>query len=694
MHIHLTLCLALSAFSLTAQSPDPALTLRPDASEHYARVEAELRAAPQPANPAVRARRGAIIEGLRAYRLQGTYGINERYWGLRQPHFVDDGGRRCAVAFLLDRTGHGDVTEAVARASNYAWVADLAEEPGFLHWLDRYGLTLAEAARIQAPGVTSSLLSDLPPPAPPSYSRPVDSIGGATTPRPAGGRTSARGAARTAAVTPRRSNAGGMQLAVSDSGSWTPWFDLQASRWFGPRPLPVVTSIGTRSDELPSQARARCLAATKDGHIQVRAAAAQALGRLGVTGDDLRSLLEDQSYEVKLAAVAGFAHAGTAAAVHTLLGLATKPNQLQPFALAAIGASGRRDASAERIVSELLENSRIPSVMVGAAAHDRLLGGAAKPATVSRTRAGKTTTIRGLAAAAVDGDARNTTIAALTQALSSAGHPARRSAAAALARTHADLALPALMTAYELERDIDTRSQLLLAIGEHGGDAARPFLIEQMSKGKKMLRGWAAAGLGIWGRAHGDQKLAALVRKGYKGERNSDRRGLWLISLGLLRDDGSSSLLVETYEKSRNSTLRAAAVYALGLLGNDSVGEVYETALREDDCPFVRTAAATVCAALLGAKATPILASAIKTERDTTLRGVMAFSFGATGDPAAAKHLFTLSQDKSATVRAAAIRGLGRLLAVQRDRSFAKLAWGSMPIDLPPTFRYLARLDR
>jgi len=647
-----------------------------------------------PADAAVRVRREAIIEGLRAYRLQGTFGVNERYWGQRQPHFVDDGSRRCAVAFLLDRTGYGDVTDAVAGANNYAWVADLAEEPKFLHWLDRHGLTLAEAARIQAPGVTSSLDFEIPP-APPSFlnsdaprSQPVT---GRPPPQRGG---SATGRSRAVSVASRRPGARGMQLGSSDTGSWTPWFNLQTSRWFGPRALPAIASGRTRSDSFQRQIHARCLEATKDGHIQVRAAAAQALGRLGVTGDDLRLLLEDQAYEVKLAAVAGLAHAGTASAVHTLLGLATRQNQLQPFALAAIGATGRRDASAERVVAELLSNSRIPAVMVGAAAHDRLLGGVAKPETVARARTGNTTTIRGLAAAAVDGDTRNATIAALTQALSSPGKPARRSAASALARTHADLALPALMTAYELERDIDTKAQLLLAIGEHGGDAANPFLIEQMKKGKKPVRGWAAAALGIWGRARGNKQLAPLVLKGYEGERNSDRRGLWLISLGLLRDAGSRDLLVTTYEKSKNSTLRAAAVYALGLLGDDSVGVLYEEALHEDDCPFVRTAAATVCAALLGDKATPILASAITSERDTTLRGLITFSLGATGDRAAATHLLTLSEDKTASVRAAAIRGLGRLFAVQRERSFAKLGWGSLPLDLPPTFRYLALLDR
>ena len=69
----------------------------------------------------------------------------------RVPWFVDSEGRRCAVAFLLDHTGRGDLTLAVRQECNHAWIAGLANNTALQDWLQEHGLTLAEAARIQGP---------------------------------------------------------------------------------------------------------------------------------------------------------------------------------------------------------------------------------------------------------------------------------------------------------------------------------------------------------------------------------------------------------------------------------------------------------------------------------------------------------------------------------------------------------------
>jgi hypothetical protein len=51
--------------------------------------------------------------------------------------------------FPLERTGYGRVVDHVASRRNNATVFELADEPGLGDWLDRQGITLAEAARIQ-----------------------------------------------------------------------------------------------------------------------------------------------------------------------------------------------------------------------------------------------------------------------------------------------------------------------------------------------------------------------------------------------------------------------------------------------------------------------------------------------------------------------------------------------------------------
>jgi hypothetical protein len=82
----------------------------------------------------------------------GEFPHNYDFPGEAVPYFVDRAtGVRCAVAHLLDFTGHGDIVQRVTALDNNIWVPELAGDAEFNGWLKAYGLTLAEAARIQAP---------------------------------------------------------------------------------------------------------------------------------------------------------------------------------------------------------------------------------------------------------------------------------------------------------------------------------------------------------------------------------------------------------------------------------------------------------------------------------------------------------------------------------------------------------------
>ncbi|MCB9879186.1 MAG: HEAT repeat domain-containing protein [Planctomycetes bacterium] len=690
---------------LFAQDATPATVERDDALAHYARVERELRDAPLPEEPAIAARRLAVIDALRDYRLAGVLGVNADFPGQRQPYFVDRGGRRCAVAYLLDRTGRGDVTLRVAELANHAWVADLADDPALQTWLEDHGLTLAEAARIQVPGSRGWGPPDQPPPpprekptppkydGPPDAGRPSPSPSGAGAPRPSGPAAAPMGGvpatAGAAAVGPQPR---GVPVVQLDADQWLPWFDLQSSRWLGPRSLPPRPTT-TSSDALLAQATAAARSAAEDEHAAVRAAAAMALGRLGVD-EPLSKLTEDAAYEVRVAAVAGLGHVGNARAVYALLGLARQDDPLQPFALAALGAAGRRDAAVERVVEEILAASKDPALLAGAAANARLLGGDGVPSAIERSRGDDNSVVRSLVSAALGAAADAPSIAALTHAMSSRGLDVRRSAAVALGQSRDALALPALMTAYELERDVGTRLRLLLAIGEHGGAAARAFLVEQMQDGKKSLRAWAAIGLGLWGRGRDDAALGKLVEQASRSEHNHDLHGLWLVARGLLQDAASRDTLLDVSRTGEDSATRAGAVYGLGLLGDVTTIPSLVESLRDDHCPYVRGAVANVLASAFGDAATAALAEQATAEQDTTVRGAITFALGATGDPAAGAELLKLARSKDTSVRANAIRALGRLCDVDRARSYGRLAWGATPSDLPVTFAYLAQIDR
>lgn len=94
------------------------------------------------------ARRRGVIAHLRRYIDAGQYPVN-RVRAEPTPVFVDEGGARCAMAALLEATGHHAVVERVARTANLARVHDLAGDAEFIAWLDHHGVTVDEAARIQ-----------------------------------------------------------------------------------------------------------------------------------------------------------------------------------------------------------------------------------------------------------------------------------------------------------------------------------------------------------------------------------------------------------------------------------------------------------------------------------------------------------------------------------------------------------------
>ncbi len=92
--------------------------------------------------------RSLLLQCLGEYRDAGQFPLN-RDFAKRTPYFIDARGVRCAMAHLLEVGGEHELVQKIARERNNATVAQLADEPRLLAWLDAAGLTVQEAAAIQ-----------------------------------------------------------------------------------------------------------------------------------------------------------------------------------------------------------------------------------------------------------------------------------------------------------------------------------------------------------------------------------------------------------------------------------------------------------------------------------------------------------------------------------------------------------------
>jgi hypothetical protein len=117
---------------------------------HLDSAERELRAAPvMGLSVSQRAARARALDRLHEYWVRGVFPQNTDFPDERVPYFVDRYGTRCAMAYLIEQSGHGDFVTRVAATRNNARIREIKSDPQLIAWLEANGVTLAEAARIQ-----------------------------------------------------------------------------------------------------------------------------------------------------------------------------------------------------------------------------------------------------------------------------------------------------------------------------------------------------------------------------------------------------------------------------------------------------------------------------------------------------------------------------------------------------------------
>jgi len=147
--------LALTGATALHRSPPDARKLHLVAEQtrlraHFDSVDTELRVADVSGLSAQqRSMRAKLVGWLREYRNAGVFPENDRFADRAMPFFRDSHGILCAMAYLVDRSGRGDIVDHIAQTRNNAFIHQLVDDPELVAWLHESGLTVDEAARIQ-----------------------------------------------------------------------------------------------------------------------------------------------------------------------------------------------------------------------------------------------------------------------------------------------------------------------------------------------------------------------------------------------------------------------------------------------------------------------------------------------------------------------------------------------------------------
>ena len=146
---HLLILPATVVLAVASPEPSPRRLEVARLQAHFDSVDAELRHAGGPRlTSSQRVARATLIGWLQEYRNAGEFPRNERF-ASPMPIFRDDHGALCAMAYLIDQSGRGDLVDRIAMTRNSAFIAELADDPALRAWLDSVGLSVNEAARIQ-----------------------------------------------------------------------------------------------------------------------------------------------------------------------------------------------------------------------------------------------------------------------------------------------------------------------------------------------------------------------------------------------------------------------------------------------------------------------------------------------------------------------------------------------------------------
>jgi len=89
-----------------------------------------------------------VLGILNEYWNAGEFPKNTYVKGYRRPVFIDASGVHCAVGYLMQKTGHGELAQEIDSNNKFVLVEKLVNKRAAA-WMNEYGLSKEEAAVIQ-----------------------------------------------------------------------------------------------------------------------------------------------------------------------------------------------------------------------------------------------------------------------------------------------------------------------------------------------------------------------------------------------------------------------------------------------------------------------------------------------------------------------------------------------------------------
>lgn len=435
------------------------------------------------------------------------------------------------------------------------------------------------------------------------------------------------------------------------------------------------------------------------GHQDIRSAAAISLGKLHATEalPELKTLIQDESYVVRVSALFALGLLEEARATYLLLNLAhnsplgqkvigRSPVTDSDRGFAALAMAIRKANITSRGLGQFLEHwNKMESDLLVLMIEASGIEGNSDMIPILRAILNDRKlpeVVRATAATSLGKIGDPIAVPILLAGLQEKALNIRRSAAIALgslvSQGNSD-AIKKMVHLMETEKDIPLRNFLAISLGSIGGKRAKDSLKKAFQTGPSTLRPWACLGLGLACRATQEADIVKTLLAAFDSEKNAERKGAIIISLGIMGLEDASPGLVEIAQSAKNPSLQGYAVLALGMIGLGENLEVIKTVLTSSPDPSVIRNAALALGVLGDSRSGVTLLELIRTSNNPYVQSSAAVSIGLLGHFQMAGSLLELvsEQDRNPISIAYAVNALGILFDRERVPALARIAQDS-----------------